>query len=74
MQVEKWGDSLAIRLPSSLVEDLGLREGDEVELYLTKPPDPGAMTDEARAEAIRRLRALPFPPGFRFNREEANER
>ncbi len=32
MQVGKWGNSLAIRLPSSIVELLGLQEGDDVEI------------------------------------------
>ena len=32
MQVAKWGNSLAVRLPAELVRELGLREGDEVAL------------------------------------------
>ena len=32
MQVSKWGNSLAIRLPASVVEALRLKEGDEVEV------------------------------------------
>lgn len=32
MQVAKWGNSLAVRLPAELVRELGLREGDEVVL------------------------------------------
>ena len=30
MQVSKWGNSLAIRLPQAVVEALQLKEGDEV--------------------------------------------
>ncbi|HEX7238493.1 MAG TPA: AbrB/MazE/SpoVT family DNA-binding domain-containing protein, partial [Gammaproteobacteria bacterium] len=33
MQVSKWGNSLAIRLPAALVEALDLREGDDVTLH-----------------------------------------
>ena len=33
MQVSKWGNSLAIRLPAAVVEALGLREGDDVILH-----------------------------------------
>ena len=29
MQVSKWGDSLAVRLPKALVEKMGLRAGDD---------------------------------------------
>ncbi|MEQ9564472.1 MAG: AbrB/MazE/SpoVT family DNA-binding domain-containing protein, partial [Pseudomonadales bacterium] len=28
MQVAKWGNSLAVRLPADLVRELGLKEGD----------------------------------------------
>ena len=34
MRVSKWGNSLAIRLPASVVEALKLREGDEIEVLL----------------------------------------
>jgi len=30
MRVSKWGDSLAVRLPRKLVEQLGLAAGDDV--------------------------------------------
>ena len=32
MQVAKWGNSLAVRLPAELVRKLGLKEGDEIDL------------------------------------------
>ncbi|HSC18982.1 MAG TPA: AbrB/MazE/SpoVT family DNA-binding domain-containing protein, partial [Rhizomicrobium sp.] len=32
MQVAKWGNSLAVRLPKKLVDELGLKEGDKLEL------------------------------------------
>jgi bifunctional DNA-binding transcriptional regulator/antitoxin component of YhaV-PrlF toxin-antitoxin module len=34
MQVSKWGNSLAIRLPASVVKALELREGDEIEVLI----------------------------------------
>jgi antitoxin MazE len=34
MQVAKWGNSLAIRLPAAVVEVLGLKEGDEIEIQI----------------------------------------
>ena len=34
MQVAKWGNSLAIRLPRSVVEVLGLKEGDSIEIHV----------------------------------------
>ena len=32
MQVSKWGNSLAVRLPASVVEALKLKEGDDIEI------------------------------------------
>jgi len=33
MQVAKWGNSLAVRLPAALVQALDLREGEEISLH-----------------------------------------
>ena len=32
MQVVKWGNSLAAGLPASLVRELGLKEGDKIDI------------------------------------------
>ena len=32
MQVSKWGNSLAVRLPASIVEALHLKEGDDISI------------------------------------------
>lgn len=32
MQVARWGDGLAVRLPDDVVEKLALKEGDEVDI------------------------------------------
>ena len=34
MQVAKWGNSLAVRLPAAVVEALALKEGDEIEIHV----------------------------------------
>jgi antitoxin MazE len=76
MQVSKWGNSLAIRLPADVVGALGLKEGDHIEVGVagdrkfTIRRDPGV--DKALAR-IRRLRR-PLHPGFRFDRQEGNAR
>jgi len=36
MLVFKWGDSLAVCLPESLVRELGLKEGDELEVVAVR--------------------------------------
>ena len=32
MQIAKWGNSLAVRLPAELVREMGLKEGDQINL------------------------------------------
>ncbi|WP_374667913.1 AbrB/MazE/SpoVT family DNA-binding domain-containing protein [Ramlibacter sp.] len=76
MQVSKWGNSLAVRLPVTVVEALKLQEGDEIEIQVA-----GRRTFEvARApgtrallERLRKYRGR-LPPDFRFDRLEAHER
>ena len=41
LQVSKWGNSLAMRLPAEVVRRFGLREGDSVDAQLTVD---GALT------------------------------
>ena len=76
MQVGKWGNSLAVRLPAALVEALQLKEGDEIEVELAGDRTFRIGRDRTREDALARLRALAWtpPPGFRFSRDEANER
>jgi antitoxin MazE len=76
MQVGKWGNSLAVRLPAAVVEILGLEEGDEIQIEVAGDRTLRVERDPKRAEALARLRALrrPLPPGFRFPRDEAHER
>ncbi len=76
MQVEKWGNSLAVRLPAALVEALQLKEGDEIEVELAGNHTFRIGRDRTCEGALARLRALAWtpPPGFRFSRDEANER
>lgn len=76
MQVAKWGNSLAVRLPTSLVEALELREGDDIEIVVDAPrlfsvrKKPGA---EAMLERLRTFRGK-LPADFKFSRDEANGR
>jgi antitoxin MazE len=76
MQVSKWGNSLAIRLPTAVVEALELKEGDEIEVSIVGSRDFKIARDKSREKAIATLRGLarPLPPGFTFDREELNER
>lgn len=76
MRVAKWGNSLAVRLPDSVVKALKLKSGDEIEIVATGARRFEIGRDRSREQALEQLRALkkPLPKGFRFNREEANAR
>jgi antitoxin MazE len=77
MQVSKWGNSLAVRLPKALVEKLGLKEGDEINVVAAKDGVIEVETrEEQRRRALGRLASLNWtlPPDYKFDREEANER
>jgi len=76
MQVSKWGNSLAIRLPASVVEALALKEGDEVEVHVAGERAFDIDRDRSRERAMERIRAFrkPLPPDWKFDRDEANAR
>lgn len=76
MQVAKWGNSLAVRLPAAVVEALDLKEGDQIEIRIAGPREFEVRRDRRRQDAVKILRRLrrPLPPGFTFDRVEANER
>jgi antitoxin MazE len=76
MQVSKWGNSLAVRLPSTVVEALDLKEGDQIEIRIASKRVFEVRRDQSNQLVLARLKKLrrPLPPGFVFDREEANAR
>jgi antitoxin MazE len=76
MQVAKWGNSLAIRLPASVVEALELKPGDEVEVHVVGERAFDIDRDRTRERALARIRAFSksLPADWKFDREEANAR
>jgi antitoxin MazE len=77
MQVSKWGNSLAIRLPAAVVEVLGLKVGDQVEIEAASARTLRVQrADAADRQALARLRKYRglLPADFKFDRMEANER
>jgi antitoxin MazE len=76
MQVSKWGNSLAIRLPAAVVEALGLKEGDEVEVQVAGERAFDIARDRSRERAMQRIRELhkALPAGWKLDRDEANAR
>jgi antitoxin MazE len=76
MRVALCGNSLAIRLPSPVVEALGLHEGDEIVVRVAGAREFAVARDTRREDALERIRALakPLPEGWVFDRDEANAR
>lgn len=75
MKVAKWGNSLAVRLPASVVEALELKEGDEIRLAAVgdRTLKVSPTDKEALIRRLRKYRGL-LPADFKFDREEANAR
>jgi antitoxin MazE len=76
MRVAKWGNSLAVRLPAAVVNALKLKEGDQIEIRVAGKRRLGVARDPMRRWALEEMERLsvPFPPDFKFNREELYER
>jgi antitoxin MazE len=76
MQVAKWGNSLAVRIPSAVVEALDLKEGEDIEITIAGRRGFEISRDRRREKALEQMRRLrrPLPPGFKFDRLKANER
>ena len=76
MQVSKWGNSLAVRLPAAVVEALQLKEGDDIEVHVIGARSFGVKKAPGARELLARLRKFRgrLPADFKFDRIEANER
>ena len=76
MQVSKWGNSLAVRLPAAIVEALGLKDGDQIEIRVAGRRIFEVSRDQRKERALASLRKLrrPLPDGFIFDRTDANAR
>ena len=76
MQVAKWGNSLAVRLPVALVEALELKEGDDIEIHIADEREFAVSRKPGREALIAKLRAFRgrLPVDFKFDRDEANGR
>jgi antitoxin MazE len=76
MQVSRWGNSLAIRLPASVVEALELKEGDDIEVRVAGTGTFEVERKPGREEWLKRLRRFRgvIPADFKFDRDEANAR
>jgi antitoxin MazE len=76
MQVCKWGNSLAVRLPASVVKALDLREGDDIELFVEHERSFEVRKKADQESLLARLREFrgKLPSDFKFDREDAHAR
>lgn len=76
MLVSKWGNSLAVRLPRSVVDNLDLKSGDRLEIVSATSERVVLAKDRRRVRAVERMRAraLPLSEDYVFDRDDANVR
>lgn len=79
MQVGRWGNSLAVRLPKPLVDRFGLSEGDEFDSAALETALESIRSDDLRRGREQALEEIAetcwtMPPDWKFDREEANAR
>ena len=76
MKVFRWGNDLVVPLPKTLVDEMGLVEGDELEIVEIVGRMVHVQKGKRRAEALNNMagRALAAAAVDRFERDEANER
>ncbi len=76
MQVSKWGNSLAVRLPAAVIDALGLKEGDDVEIQVTGARTFDISKSPDNQELLNKLRKYRgcLPRDFKFDRLEAHGR
>ena len=76
MQVSKWGNSLAIRLPAAVVAALKLNEGDDIEVVIANERVFKVRKKPGKAAYLARLRKYrgKLPVDFIFDRDDAHAR
>ena len=83
MRIFKLDDGLAVRLPQPLIEEMGLSAGEDVDVRAADSRTIAiAKAEQHREQEDRRDRFLkdmeqfrwPAPKGYKFDRDEANER
>ncbi len=75
MQVSKWGNSLAIRLPIAVVNALELKEGDDIEIRIANERVfelEKKLSNQSLLTRLQKYRGR-LPADFKFDRLEAHE-
>lgn len=76
MRIAKWGNSLAIRLPASVVQALNLNEGDDIEVVVSNAKTFQIKKKPGKNEVLDRLKKFrgKLPADFKFDRDDINAR
>jgi antitoxin MazE len=76
MQVAKWGNSLAVRLPKKLVDEMKLKPGDEIEVVKAERREVTVEKIDRREQFLNAMEQFGWaaPKNYKFDRDEANER
>jgi antitoxin MazE len=76
IHVSKWGNSLAVRLPKKLVDEMNLKPGDELAVVKFKAGEIAVEKIDKRERFLKAMEQFrwPVPEGYKFDRDEANER
>ena len=76
MQVAKWGNSLAVRIPADVARVLDIKEGDDLDVSAENGKLKIILKPVDREAVFARMRALSksLPKDWKFDREEANAR
>ncbi len=75
IQVAKWGNSLAVRIPAAVVDAMKLKEGDEIEIQVAGRRAFDIARKPGAAELLAKIRKFRgrLPADFKFDRLDANE-
>ncbi|MET0377506.1 MAG: AbrB/MazE/SpoVT family DNA-binding domain-containing protein [Spongiibacteraceae bacterium] len=75
MQVCKWGNSLALRLPVAIVEALEIKEGDNIEIVVTESRKFEVRKSPGVHDLLQKLKKFrgKLPADFKFDRDELSE-
>ena len=78
MKVSQWGNSLAIRLPKTIIDELELKAGDELQAHaedddtiIIRKPNNDDGIDQT-LDRLKKFRGM-IPAGYQFQRKDAYE-
>jgi antitoxin MazE len=76
MRVAKWGNSLAVRLPVAVIDELGLKEGDDIQITVKGKDKIEVEKNRGVENMLETLNKFSgrVPLDFKLDRQEANTR